>query len=364
VSEVFFVVPDGIDDPARPSGGNRYDRRLSEELRAQGWEVREREVAGFLAAPDAMALGGLWDALRDLPDGATVLIDGLITSTAPEVLVPQAERLRLVPLVHMPLGQRPAEDAARAWERERAVLTAAAATVTTSEWTRRLLIELYDLPADRVRAAEPGVDQEASAPATQADDRAAGGSEAGGALLCVGPVTFAKSHDLLLDALESIASLDWHCTCVGSLDRDPAFANGMRERALDAGLGERVAFTGTLTGDDLDDAYAWADLLVVASRAETYGMVVTEALARGVPVVAAGVGGVEEAVGEGADGSRPGILVAPEDPTALADALRSWLTDDALRTRLRRSAAERRESLPRWSTTASIVASVLAQAAV
>ena len=109
-------------------------------------------------------------------------------------------------------------------------------------------------------------------------------------------------------------------------------------------------------------AYASADLLVLASRAETYGMVVTEALARGLPVVAAEVGGVAEALGEGADGTRPGLLVAPEDPAALADALSAWLGDAELRARLRRAAGERRESLPRWSTTASVVAGVLAEA--
>ena len=218
--------------------------------------------------------------------------------------------------------------------------------MTTSAWARRRLIELYDLPADRVHVAEPGAD--AAEPAS--------GTEAGEALLCVGAVTFEKGHDILLEALESISALPWHCTCVGSLDRDPAFVESLRRRALDAGLGERVSFAGPRTGADLDRAYASADLLVHASRAETYGLVVTEALARGLPVIAAEVGGVPEALGEGADGTRPGLLVAPEDPVALGDALSAWLGDAELRARLRRAAGERRESLPRWSTTASDVA--------
>ena len=75
-------------------------------------------------------------------------------------------------------------------------------------------------------------------------------------------------------------------------------------------------------------------------------MVVTEALARGLPVVAADVGGVPEALGRGADGIRPGLLVPPEDPAALGAALRAWLGDAELRGRLRRAARERRESLP------------------
>jgi glycosyltransferase involved in cell wall biosynthesis len=103
-------------------------------------------------------------------------------------------------------------------------------------------------------------------------------------------------------------------------------------------------------------------LLVLASRSEAYGMVVTEALARGVPVVAADVGGVTEALGHGADGMRPGLLVPPGDPAALAGALRRWFDDPALRDRLRRAARERREVLPGWATTASAVAGVLVAA--
>jgi glycosyltransferase involved in cell wall biosynthesis len=350
VRDVYVVVPDGIDDPARPSGGNTYDRHLLLELGAQGWSPHERAVAGFWDRPGAASFAALEETLRQIPDDAVVLLDGLIASTAPEVLLPQASRLSLIVLVHMPLGHRPVDDDAP--RRERAVLEAAAATVTTSAWARRRLIELYDLPADRVRVAEPGV--ETAEPAS--------GTEPGEALLCVGAVTFEKGHDILLEALESIAQLPWHCTCVGSLDRDPAFAESLRRRALDRGLGERVSFSGTQTGADLDRTYASADLLVHASRAETYGLVVTEALARGLPVIAADVGGLAEALGEAEDGTRPGLLVEPEDPVALADALSAWLGDAELRARLRRAAGERRESLPRWSTTASEVSRVLAEA--
>ena len=81
---------------------------------------------------------------------------GFVASPAPEVLVPEAGRLRLVPLVHMPLGQAPGDDAR---EREAAVLSAATSVVTTSSWTRRFLVDLYSLPHDRVHVAEPGADR-------------------------------------------------------------------------------------------------------------------------------------------------------------------------------------------------------------
>ena len=109
--------------------------------------------------------------------------------------------------------------------------------------------------------------------------------------------------------------------------------------------------------------YAAADLVVAPSRTETYGMVVTEALARGIPVVGAEVGGLPEALGRTADGRLPGILVPPGDPAPLADALRRWLTDAGLRDDLRRAARERRTTLPGWDVTAERLSGVLAEVA-
>ena len=351
MSAVHVVVPDGIDDPARPSGGNVYDRRICDSLAALGASVFEHAVPGAWPRADAASLAALADVLDQIPDDTVVLIDGLIASAAADVLVPEARRLHLVVLVHMPLGHRPADDGART--RERAVLGAAAAIVTTSAWARRRLLELYPLPADRVHVAEPGVDSAALAP----------GTANGGALVCVAAVIFDKGHDVLLDALTAISELSWQCICVGSLDREPAFVERLRRRTRDAGLGDRVSFPGPRTGADLDRSYAAADLMLLASRAETYGMVVTEALARGLPVIATEVGGLPEAVGHGAGGTRPGLLVPPEDPAALGAALRGWLGDAELRARLRRAARERRASLPGWPTTASVIAGVLAGAA-
>jgi len=220
--------------------------------------------------------------------------------------------------------------------------------VTTSAWARRRLGELYGLPADRVHVAEPGVDAAGLAP----------GTAAGGALLCVAAVTPDKGHDLLLDGLATAMDLPWRCACLGSLDRDPLFADGVRRRVRERGLGDRVRFPGPRTGAELGRAYASADLLVLASHAETYGMVVTEALARGVPVLAAEGGGVAEALGHGDDGTRPGLLVARGDHAALGAALRAWLGDVGLRGRLRRAARERRAALRPWSATSAVLAGV------
>lgn len=353
---VHVVVPDGIDDPAGPSGGNVFDRQVCRQLACLGWSVHEHPVPGFWSRPDAASFAGLAEVATHIPDDAVVLLDGLIASTAADVLVPESRRLRLVVLVHMPLGHRPPGDEADATRlRERAVLQAAAAVITTSAWTRGRLHDLYALAPDRVSVAPPAVDAVAA-------EALATGKPDGGSLLCVAAVTHDKGHDVLLDALTAIADLSWECECVGRLDRDPAFVQLLRRRVSDAGLDDRVRFTGPRTGPALSRTYAAADLMVLASRAETYGMVIAEALAHGVPVLVADVGGVTEAVGHDASGVRPGVLVAPDDPDALAAALRTWLTDAELRERLREAARERRASLPTWPATAAVIADVLAGA--
>jgi glycosyltransferase involved in cell wall biosynthesis len=350
VTVVHVVVPDGIDDPARPSGGNAYDRRICQGLAEIGWPVHVHAVPGSWPRPDPAAYAALAGVVQDLPEGALTVLDGLVASTAPKVLVPQANRLRLVPLVHMPLGQDTTDGDARM--REGAVLSAVASVVTTSAWSRRRLLELYSLPGDRVHVAEPGVDAAPLSP----------GTATGGRLLCVAAVIPGKGHDVLLDALATMTDLSWDCLCVGSMDRNPAFAESLRRRLSDDGLEDRVRFAGPRTGSDLDRSYEAADLLVLPSRGETFGMVVTEALARGLPVVATDVGGVAETLGHGTGAVRPGLLVPPDDPAALAAALRTWLGDTAVRLSWRRAARERRASLAGWSTTASVLAGVLAEA--
>lgn len=330
---VHVVVPDGIDDPMRPSGGNFYDRRVCAVLAALGWDVREHGVT----TPES-----LQTIVAGLADGALVLVDGLIASRAARVLVPAARRLRLVVLMHMPLGDA----------QECAVLSAAEAVLTTSAWSRADLLDRYLLDAARVVAAPPGADL--------AD--VVTGTAHGGELLCVAAVAAHKGHDVLRAALAALIELPWRLTTVGTLDRDPGFVRDLRHRAAAAGMADRMIFRGALVGAELDAAYAGADLLVLPSRGETYGMVVTEALARGLPVIATSVGGVPEALGR-VGSMRPGMLVPAGDWVALSAALRRWLSDAGLRRGLRDAARVRRGSLTNWSATADRIAHVLTKVA-
>ncbi|MGH3312109.1 MAG: glycosyltransferase family 4 protein [Streptomyces sp.] len=347
-------MPGGVDDMTAPSGGNSYDRRVCQGLPGTGWQVHEHAIAGGWPQPGAAARTELARLLARLPDGAVVLIDGLLACAVPDVVVPEAGRLRLVVLVHLPLGDETGLDPALAADldaRERETLRAVPAVVATSGWAARRLVDHHGLDPHLVHVAEPGVERAPLAAGTDGVSR----------LLCVASVTPRKAQHRLVEALATVADLPWSCAIVGSLHQDPDYTAGLRALIAGFGLGDRFSLPGPQSGAELAASYAAADLAVLTSRAETYGMVVTEALARGIPVLATAVDGLPEAVGRAPDGSVPGILVPPEDPLALNSALRRWFSEPGVRSRSRESARRRRAMLRGWEMTSRSLAEVLEQ---
>ena len=349
IVRVHVVVPRGFDNPGQPSGGNIYDRRVCAGLAEAGWEVLVATVAAAWPVPDPGARAELERIVSAIPDGEIALIDGLIASPTAAQLLPHAGRISMTVLLHMPLATAlDRRHDASAQRSERAVLRAATGVVVTSEWTRQQVLTRYEIPIGRVHVARPGVDRVAASarPVT-------------GHLICVGTLGPHKGQDLLIEALAELGDLAWHCVLAGPLDRDPDFVGQLQTRIARLGYGDRVRLAGILTGEALSHAYSTADLLVAPSRSETYGMAVTEALAHGLPVIAAEVGGLPEALGSAADGTRPGQLIPSGDPAALAAAIRDWLGDDRLRHRLRAAAGSRRSNLRGWEQTTQEMANAL-----
>ncbi|WP_375136626.1 glycosyltransferase family 4 protein [Streptomyces sp. A244] len=349
---VHFVLPGGVDDPAAPSGGNAYDRRVCLDLPGFGWQVTKHAVGGDWPRPGADARTELARTLSGLPDGAAVLLDGLVACGVPEIVVPEAERLSMAVLVHLPLGDETGLDAAVAAEldaKERTVLRAVPAVIGTSDWAVRRLVAHHGLPPERVHVAAPGADIAPLAPGTDGVSR----------LLCVAAVTPRKGQHRLVEALAAVRELPWSCVCVGALTQDPEYVAHLRSLIAEHGLEDRLELAGPKSGPALDASYATADLMVLTSYAETYGMAVTEALARGIPVMATDVGGLPEAVGRAPDGGVPGILVPPENPAAIAAELRGWFGEADVRRRLKAAARSRRAALDGWATTAQSLAAVL-----
>jgi glycosyltransferase involved in cell wall biosynthesis len=174
------------------------------------------------------------------------------------------------------------------------------------------------------------------------------------ALLCVATITPRKGHAVLVEALAQLGDRPWRLVCAGSLERDPATARSVTEAVRRLGLADRVAFLGEIAGGPLDAAYDGADLFVLPSFHEGYGMAYAEALARGLPIIATTAGAIPETVPADA-----GILVPPGDAPALARAIARCLDDPGTREALRRGALAARRSLPDWSAAAQAFGRVL-----
>jgi glycosyltransferase involved in cell wall biosynthesis len=316
---VYFLVPDSIDDPAQVSGGNVYDQHLRDQLVSGGREVTMIPIAEGRPGLAAQVLSGL--------------TDGLVVERDPGALVEHPNRLRVLVLAHTA-------------DFEEGSLRTAVRVIATSHWTRAELIERDAADPHRIVVAQPGTDRAAATAA----------SATGGRLLCVGAVARHKGQDLLVSALTGLSAVEgWTCTFVGSTTLEPDFVAGLREAIDEAGLTGRITFPGVLTGRPLESAYRHADLLVVPSRAESFGMVVTEALARGIPVLATGTGGLPEALGDGG----AGVIVPPDDSWALSMVLRQWLSSPTRRQTLKAQALQTRRSLRTWTATAAVVSAAL-----
>ena len=341
---ISFVVPGSIDTR---TGGYGYDRRIIQGLRALGWRVDLHELAPSFPCPTPPDLDRAAHVFAGIPDETTVVVDGLAFGAMPELARREADRLRLVALVHHPLADETGLDPSAArhlFDGERDALAAARTVVVTSPRTAARLAA-YDVPAERIAVIEPGTD-----PAPLAR----GSGRADVAILSVGTLTPRKGYDVLLSALERLRQLGWHFTCVGSLDRDAGYVAQLRARIASSGVASRVTLAGETDDTGLAPLYDRTDLFVLPTLYEGYGMVVAEALARGLPVVSTATGAIPELV---ADGS--GLVVPPGDADALCTALAHALGDRTARAEMAAAARRVRDRLPTWDTQSAAMAAAI-----
>lgn len=322
------------------TGGSVYNRRMAESLAREGWTVDVHELDDSFPFPTDEALRHASVVMAGIPSGRVVLVDGLAFGAMPDVIAQASGRLRFVALVHLPLaaavGLAPA-DAVTLAQSERRSLAHAARVIVTGTDTQALMADC-GLVHDDVIVVEPGTD-----PARLA----AGSGSADVHLLSVATLNPGKGHQVLVDALAALEHRRWRLMCVGSLTRHPETVDAVRTAITRHGLEADVSLAGELNEADLDVCYHRADVVVLASLRETYGMAVAEALARGLPVVATATGAISPLLGDEA-----GLVVPPGDGRALAAALSRIIDDAALRARCAAGAQRVRERLPDWDAAA------------
>ncbi len=334
-------------DLSAPTGGYAYAREVLAHLPAQGVAATHLALPGGFPDPGAEELARTMALLAEVPTGTGLLVDGLAYGALPPELIRAVGRPVSV-LVHHPLGYETGlspERAAALVAGERAALALADRVIATSRYTARLLAAEFGVAPSRIAVAEPG-----TAPAARVAPRKGPHVR----LLAVGTVTPRKGYDVLVEALATLADLDWSLTIIGSLDRAPACSAALRDRIAASGLGARITLAGAVTPDTLERLYGQADLAVSASLFEGYGMALAEALARGLPLVATTGGAAAETVPPGA-----GQAVAPGDAPALAASLRTLIADPESRAKAAAASRAAGSRLPDWPETAAAVATAL-----
>jgi glycosyltransferase involved in cell wall biosynthesis len=342
---VHILVPGPLDTL---TGGYGYDRRVIAGLRERGWSVTVHELGEGFPVPDAAARAHAARVLATIPDDAIVLVDGLALGALPEEVKPHTKRVRIIALVHHPLAAETGLDAGvatRLEESERRALQCVRHAIVTSSATAEML-EGYGVAADSVTVINPGTD-----PATLAH----GSAGADVQLLCVASLIPRKGHEVLFRALASVPPRNWRLTCVGSLERAPETVRRLRAQVVADGVEDSVSLAGEMNGAALARCYDAADVFVLPTLYEGYGMVIAEALARGLPVVATRTGAIADLVEPDA-----GVVLPAGDVEALADALSRVIADPSYRARLAHGARRVRDRLPTWEQSCAKMAVTLA----
>jgi glycosyltransferase involved in cell wall biosynthesis len=335
---LYFLVPG---DWNLPTGGYTYDRRIVMGLRDAGHFVVVHQLMGAWPHPSEADLAETAQTLAQLPDHSVVVADGLAFGTMASVVAPHARRLRWVALVHHPLhletGLTP-QQRQHLLDHEMRALQHARRVLVTSTSTAVDVIAMGVAPT-HVRVVEPGTDHAVlSAPS----GHHGGPRRAPLRLLCVATLTPRKGHRVLLQALDGLNNLDWELHNVGSAERDPDTAAQLHAQA--APMAHKVFWHGEVDAASLQAHYASADVFVLASLHEGFGMVVTEALAHGLPVVSSNAGALAHTLPLGA-----GVQVPAGEVEPLRAALAQVMTDDALRASWASGARQAAAQLPTWS---------------
>jgi D-inositol-3-phosphate glycosyltransferase len=223
---------------------------------------------------------------------------------------------------------------------------------TTAEASQ--LVELYGAEPRRVSVVPPGVDLDVFTPGDPAAARARLGIESDArVLLFVGRIQPLKAPDVLLRAAAKLLSRspDLRRNLVVAVVGGPsgsglAHPEHLGKLASSLGISDVVRFAPPVQQPDLADWYRAADLTVVPSYNESFGLVAVESQACGTPVVAAAVGGLQTAVDNGSSG----YLIEGHDPHDYAATIERILTTPELRRRLSTGAIQHAEQFG-WQTT-------------
>jgi glycosyltransferase involved in cell wall biosynthesis len=294
------------------TGGYLYNMRMIEGLEQKGYSV------------NIFGTDWPWNIKSDLEKislfhfeklavGSCIIIDSLVLARLRSVVEKFSTRLTFIGLIHLPVSyQYTYGEFGRISHEELIALRQMKQLIVTGRFTYDLLWKA-GLNAARIRVVEPGTDQ---------FPRKTHYKSVPSELLCIANYSAIKAHDILIRSLSRLASRDWTLHLYGDIGHDKEYSSGIYSLIEQLHLEKRVIMHGIAGRDEITAIFLLADLFVMPSLFESYGMALTESLAHGVPVLTTRTGNIPHTVPPGM-----GILVEPGNEEELTHAIRSLMDE-------------------------------------
>lgn len=342
---VLFIIPGDIN---LPTGGYRYDRNIINALQQSGFDVELISIKGNYPFPSKVEQQTAIEQIQTFPTADISVVDGLLGGTSPHFMEALSKQMPVAALIHHPLCLENGldETTAKSLEQsEREGLAYVSGVITTSPTTTQTVAELFKFNSDKIETVLPGVER---------GKISIGSQNSNVNLLCVGSVIPRKGHKDLILALSKLKHLNWKLDCIGSTQFDQVLFAELQALSDQNALAQKITFHGDVSQAALEEAYTKADIFVLASLFEGYGMAYAEAIVMGIPVIATTAGAIPKTVPQNC-----GILVEPSDISALTKALEDLITNKKLRMDYKNNAIAEEPNFPTWESSAQKFAEIL-----
>jgi len=280
--DVFFLLSGDINSL---TGGHLYNRHMVEGLRQKGHGVKVLRLDESTMLTHAIEIK-CSSYFNTLPPGSCVLIDSLVLGNIPGVLKKYSEKLTFIGLIHLPLTYNPLPGKNRKHiaNREVKAMMMTRHLIVTGRFTLRMLMDA-GISHEKISLIEPGVENY---------PRKRYYADLPLGLLCISNYSQIKGQLLLVRALNRLRNNKWTLQMYGDINTEKPYVTRLKSIIANKKLNDRILLHDTIERNNISEAFLASDLFVLPSRFETYGMVLTESLAHGIPVVTTHAGNIPD----------------------------------------------------------------------
>jgi glycosyltransferase involved in cell wall biosynthesis len=338
--KLYFIIPGNIHSL---TGGYLYDMKMIRGLEEQGYDVPIIGIDEPLTCLAAIE-GYCRSQFIKLPPGTCVVIDSLVLGLLHKLVREFSDRLNIVGLIHLPVTYNILSYKMKLADYEINAMMDASSLIVTGRFMVQLLGDA-GIPSEKITIVEPG---------TERYPRKRTYKKLPTELLCISNYSAIKAQHVLVQALEKIRHMDWSLNLYGNMQRDERYVASLRSYILRKNLEGRILLHDTIPHDQISAAFLQSDLFILPSLFESFGMVLAESLAHGIPVVTTVAGNIPYTVPPAM-----GVFTERGNADHLAYALNELMLDEEKYASLYRAASDYHKQARSWETAISDFESII-----